>query len=385
MELRIQLTSTLTRTINNTNTYRWDIAMIDLSTFQEWINEAATGQEADRHGKIHELLTGYHLNHLIHGEPAHMTHFRDKSGNSPSEAYHKLATGMSQEEMDHHNGRAAHAAKEIHEHLKTQHPEILHHDKSKGEHVRVTWTSQPGDHKNLTGLEDKAQQAGGADVMVSHHDKVGYVKHAVGYSLKYMSKSNGVTLSNRGMGSVEKQLNMPKGTLSKHDDEHDTRMTEHFKEPGAGARHKLYREIRNKKASGAKLTAKEAHTMEHVRNSDHKRTTAQAKALHDHLNSMSHAERTTHLRDMLAPEHTFPTYQVLTNSQNQSKPHIENNHEIVAKKLKEDYHLKHSGSYVHVIHKATGKTLAKFESRSKGRPAGGGAQFAPRITKEMEK
>jgi hypothetical protein len=356
-----------------------------MKTFVEYLIEAAVGAGADRDGKIHELLTGWHLNHHIHGQGAHMAHFRDESGLTPEQALHKHTAGMSHAELSHHNEKAAKAAKAIHEHIKEHHPEILKLNKTKKETNRVTWTSQPKDIANLTGKEDKAQQAGGADVMVTKHNRFGHVEHdhhAYGASLKFMGKKSKVGQANRGMASVEKQLGMPHKSLSQHDDDHDARTTALLGEKTAKGKHKKYKEIRdNPKPTPAQKALKDK-----VNESSNHRSIQQAKAIHDHLHKMSPDERRHHLTNLLAPEHTHPTYQIRTNHDDDKPTHIEDTHASVKKSLEGEHHVVHTGRYVHVKEgtpSKPGKTLASIESRSKGRPAGGGAQICPTFTKGM--
>lgn len=355
--------------------------------FIEYLAEAKSGEEADRHGKIHELLTGWHLNRLIHGTGAHMSHFRDEHGNTPEEALKKHTNGMTHDELTHHNNKAIQAASAIHDHIKEKHPEILKVDKKKGEHNRVTWTSQSNDIQNLTGKADKAQSAGGADVMVTKHNKTGHVEHnhhAYGASLKYLSKKSKVTQSNRGMGSLETQFGMKKGTLSQHDNDHDERMTKLLGSKSATARHETYKKSRDNE----KPSAKDKAIKDAVSKSDTERNQKQAKAIADHLNSMPHHERKHHIANLLAPEHTHPTYQIRTNHDHDKPTHIENSHEVVRKALEGDHHIHHEGRYVHVVQgtkEKPGKRLASIECRSKGRPAGGGSQACPTFSGSMNK
>jgi hypothetical protein len=355
-------------------------------SFKDFLIEVASGASADKHGKIHELLTGWHLNRLIHGQGAHMTHFRDESGLTPEEALRKHIAGMSNEELTHHNNKAMQAAEAIYSHIKKAHPDILKPNKSKGEHIRVTWTSQPHDVENLTGKKDKAQQSGGADIMITKHNKFGHVEsddHAYGANLKFLSKKTKVTHSNRGMKSIESQLGMKRGKLSRYDDEHDERMQTLFGDKTASGRNQKYRELKDKIP-----TSEYNRIREEVSKSDTLRTESQAKAVTDHLNNMSPDDRRHHLLNLLAPEHTNPTYQVRTNHDDNKPTHIEDTHKTVKNALSGDHHVVARGRYVHIYSgkkENPGPKLASIEFRSKGRPAGGGAQAAPKFSSEMLK
>jgi hypothetical protein len=358
-----------------------------LIKFKEYLEEAATGSEADRHGKTHELLTGWHLNRLIHGKGAHMSHFRDENGMTPEQALGHHTKDMKEDELHHHNNKAMKAAEAIHKHIKSKHPEILNVNKAKGEHNRVTWTSQKNDVENLTGKRDKAQEAGGADVMVTRHNATGHVEkdhHAYGASLKFLGKKSKVTHANRGMGSIEKQLGMPDGHLTKHDEAHKERVDGVFGKQSAAKHHLSYKEIRDNKAPTAEQTAKKKL----VNDSDTKRNQEHAKAITEHLNSMTPDERRHHLTNVLAPEHTHPNYQVRTNHDDDKPTHIEHTHDTVRTALHGDHHIVHEGRYIHV-HSGTkekpGARLASIEIRSKGKPAGHAAQACPTFTAEMSK
>jgi len=330
-----------------------------------------------------------------------------------------LTAGMSEDELAHHHEKAKQAANKIHAHIQEHHPDILNVNKKQGEHNRVTWTSQANDIKNLTGKEDKAQQAGGADVMVSKHNKYGHVvkdNHAFGASLKYLGKKSKVSLSNRGTTSLEKQLAMEPKSLSKHDADHDEKMHALFGVSSAAGRHKAYRVIRDKRnriaakekaksikaAKGTltsahkkllaspteKLSKDELHKLNSVSASDKMRTQNQAKGLSDHLNSMSHSERKKHLINLFAPEHTHPTVQFRTNHDSDTDTHVENTNATMKNALVSEHHVVAEGRYLKLkrgTHENPGATMGNIEFRSKGRPAGGQAQGQPTLNVEAGK
>lgn len=361
-------------------------------TFIEFLTEAASGSDADKEGKVHELLTGWHLNHLIHGEGAHMSHFRDSTGKTPEEALAHHTKKMTQAQKDHHNKKAKQAATAIYNNIKKHQPHILSPNKKAGEHVRVTWTSQTHDIKNLTGKDDVGQHAGAADLMVSKHNKFGHVEHddnVHGASLKYLKKKSKVGLSNRGGSSLEKQLGMKKGTITDHDDDHDKRMTEHFNEKRANARHEQFKLLRDKeKNTGKKLTPTEKAKMDVVKKSDQDRCSKQAKAIADHLNSMHPEHRAKHVRDLFGPEHTHPTHQYRTNSDTEDETHVEKGSDVTAKAFSGEHHIVAEGRFVKVkrgTKEKPGSTIGTIQMRSKGRPAGGASVGVPTFNAEASK
>lgn len=344
-------------------------------SFKEFILvETKGGQSSDDQGKLHELLVGAHLNRLIHGHHAHMSHFRDESGKTPETAHNEIVSRMSHEEYQKQSQQASDAAEKIHAHLKANHPELL--KSSKGEHVRVSWTSQPGDHENLTGKKDVGAQSGGADVMVTKHDKTGHATNAVGYSLK--RAANRVTLANRGGSSLETQLGMSAGSLTQHDKDHEHRTNAIFKKHGykegmsKNEQHKTYTSIRDK----TNPTEKEKSLKSELEASDKQRNEAQAKTLTKHLNSNKH-----HIANLIAPEHTFPHYQAETHPTS-GNTHIEDTHKKVKNSFGNDTEVTHEGGRVKI--KKQGKTIADVEVRSKGRPAGRASNFCPHVNKSIK-
>lgn len=344
-------------------------------SFKEFLAES--GRASDDQGKLHELLTGAHLNRLIHGAHAHMSHFRDETGKTPEVAHNDIASRMSHEDYQKQSNEAADAAEKIHKHLQEHHPELL--KSSKDHHVRVSWTSQPADHENLTGKKDIGAHAGGADVMISRHDKTGHTTHAVGYSLKRASGK--ITLSNRGAGSTEREFGMKEGALTEHDKDHDERTSkilEKHNKTGKpltqAAKHLIYKSARDAK----NRTPHQQKMMDDIHASDRERNTKQAEALAAHLTKNKHL-----VAPFISPKHTFPHYQAETSPGKTTK--ITDTHEKVEKVLgKGDFNVKHEGGFVRITHKKTGATLADLEVRSKGKPAGHASNVCPHISKALE-
>lgn len=167
-----------------------------LSEEEEKIKKASS----DTKGKLHEILTGYHLN-----GGKHMEKHPDKNGDSPSEAHTKLKSSIHPTEYKKIHDRAKSAANDIKKKVETE-----------GHKVHsVHWTSQPNDLLRTTGIK-ATQKEDSSDVVVSTHKKVGRkteVKHH-GVSLKVTdSGSKHVPTSNLGIKSLG-----PKA--QSHHDEH---------------------------------------------------------------------------------------------------------------------------------------------------------------------
>lgn len=351
-------------------------------SFKEFIIEVVAtkskGKDSDDQGKLHELLVGAHLNRLIHGHHAHMSHFRDEHGKSPEGAHNDIAKRIHPNEYQTQSNEAAEASEKIHKHLKEHHPDVL--KSSKDTHVRVSWTSQPSDHENLTGKSDSGASGGGADVMITKHDKTGHATHAVGYSLKRAKGT--ITLANRGGGSLEDELKMPKGSLTKHDNEHDERTSKILeshnttgKKLTQESKHQIYKSARD----ATKRTPKQQKMMDDVNASDKERNTKQAEAIASHLHKNKHL-----VSNLISPKHTFPHYQAET-VPGKGHTNIQDLHEKVEKHLgKGDFDVKHDGSFVKINQKSTGKPLANLEVRSKGKPAGTASNVCPHVSKTIE-
>jgi hypothetical protein len=139
----------------------------------------------DTKGKLHEILTGYHL---LGGK--HMEKHPDKNGDSPEEAHDKLKASISNDEYKKISDRAKSAAADIKKKVETNGHKL--HD--------VHWTSQPNDLLRTTGI--KASQKDDASDIVATTRKGKQVKHH-GISLKVTdSSSKHVPVSNLGIGAA---------------------------------------------------------------------------------------------------------------------------------------------------------------------------------------
>ena len=359
------------------------------------------GQKSTKDGTVHELLTGWHLNRLIHGKGSHMEHFRDEH-QSLEQVLAAHTASMSEKEKEHHNKKASQSAEAIHSHIKATHPEVLNVDKSKGEHNAVTWTSgkrklknEEGDEdeadktssediKHLTGQEDAGHHAGGADIMVTKHvHGKKYPTHAYGASLKYAKSTNPGTQTSQTVGAAEKRLRIP-GKLSTHDEKHNKLTDRQLNRTTSKEKKKRYKEI------SKHLTPAHEKIHKTIDTSSDRRSISQAKALHDHLNnkSLSHEERHHHLLNLIAPEHTHPTYQVRTHKDNDAPTTIHHMSDVVRRTLAKGYHTVHTGRSIKIkagTKRKPGASLANIEFRAKGTNshAHGNSHVGAKFNKKM--
>ena len=328
----------------------------------------STEMNNDSRGKMHELLTAAHLNHMIHGKLAHAEHFRDVNGRTPEEAHNEIAKNVSKQAYDEAHGHAHQAAAAIHEHLKTHHPELLH---GKDSHVKVSWTSLKSDHEKLTGKKDEAH-AGGADVMVSSHDnKSGDVHHAVGYSLKIAD--NKITTGQTGSKTTEHILGMKPGSLQKHDENHRAEVNDILKKHGHHSENMSEKEKHEAfKASRDHRTEKGRQLAGEIRESSYKHAANKVKEIKKHLESKPDSEQKSRLNEFVAPSHTYPTYQVATSPARRTT-HVKNEKAELSEKQskagKLSYHQSEGNGNSLIVKDHGGKTMHRFEVRSK-RPVG---------------
>ena len=105
-----------------------------LTEEEEKIKKASS----DTKGKMHEILTGYHLQ-----GGKHMEKHPDKYGDSPEEAHDKLKKTIHPKEYEKINARAKSAAADIKKNVEKDGHKIKH----------VHWTSQPNDLLRTTGIK----------------------------------------------------------------------------------------------------------------------------------------------------------------------------------------------------------------------------------------
>ena len=338
-----------------------------MKSFKSWPNEAKEPLDNDSRGKLHELLTAAHINNMIHGKKAHAEHFRYEQGRTPEEAHNDIAKGVSKKDYDEADAHAHQAASHIHEHLKANHPEVLNHN----HHIKVSWTSLKSDHEKLTGKKDEAH-AGGADLMVSSHDKkTGDTHHAVGYSLKIAD--NKITTGQTGSKTTEHVLGMKPGSLQKHDDAHRKEVAEILKKHGHDSdnmseaeKHAAFKVSRDHPKEAGQKLAKD------IRTSSYKHAANKVKEIKAHLESKSDSEQKSRLNEFVAPSHTYPTYQVATSPSKKTTYVKHEKSELTEKQAKAgklSYHQSEGNANGLIIKNSQGGTMHRFAILSK-RPVG---------------
>lgn len=147
---------------------------------------SGAGSAADTKGKLHELLTGFHL---LGGR--HMSKHPDIEGDGPEEAYEKLRKKVSPAEHKAIEERARATAADIKSKLPPGH--VIHD---------VHWTSKSGDIERSTGIAS-TQKEDASDIVI-HSKKGGRGKVLyTGASLKVTDSTNhNVPVSNPGMESM---------------------------------------------------------------------------------------------------------------------------------------------------------------------------------------
>jgi hypothetical protein len=123
--------------------------------------EASSGEpvegkvSSNAKGKLHELLTGYHLNNK-----KHMEKHPDKFGDSPQEAHDKLKKTVHRNDYKKIDARAKSAANDIRKKVEVNGHKIH----------QVHWTSQPNDLLRTTGIK-ATQKQDSSDIVVTTHKK----------------------------------------------------------------------------------------------------------------------------------------------------------------------------------------------------------------------
>jgi hypothetical protein len=304
--------------------------------------EAAEGKaSADTKGRLHELLTGYHL----HGGK-HMTRHADVSGDSPEQAHDKLKASISHEEYSKINERAKGAAADIKNKVEQGGHKV--HD--------VQWTSKPGDLKRATGIH-ASQKEDASDVVVSTK-KGKQVKHH-GVSLKVTdSGTKHVPVSNFGAESTHGGQAIL--------DAHRTAIL------------KKYPSLKAAKNAGERkeILKSNPHMSEDIKNKNRATLENVAKNLHNKLQAMPKKDLVHHIKKVLHSDatpmqaeghgHLRHTSYVAGGGKNayhsidpsSHHSHIYNDHDNIE--------VHHSGASVHFKHngKTFGRQSVKFNSQS---------------------
>ena len=312
--------------------------------------EKAKSASSDTKGKLHEILTGYHLN-----GGKHMEKHPDKNGDSPKEAHDKLKASIHPTEYKKINARAKSAANDIKRKTETDGHKIH----------SVHWTSQPNDLLRTTGIK-ATQKEDPSDVVVNTHKKTGRkteVKHH-GVSLKVTdSGSKHVPTSNLGIKSLG-----PKA--QDHHDEHrrsilkkypklathatnaahrkemlknDSKMKEFIHKKNTETLHKIAGDLHHHLTNGSK-----EDLVHHIRSVIHAHSTPMQREGHNHMRHVSYAPGKKEGDD-------FKHHSIDPSTHHE---HIFNNpHQIT---------VEHHGTSLHFKH--NGKTFArhsiKFSSQS---------------------
>jgi len=172
------------------------LSFTDFFITEEVLNEATKEPKAssDTKGRLHEILTGYHL---LNGK--HMTKHPDVDGDSPKQANDKLKEQILSKE----NGKQIY--KKIYDRAKATAEDLKKHLSDNGHEIHdVHWTSKPGDIKRSTGIES-SQKQDASDIMIhgkDRSDKIGKKITHYGVSLKVSdSSSHNIPVSNPGIES----------------------------------------------------------------------------------------------------------------------------------------------------------------------------------------
>lgn len=315
-----------------------------LTEEEEKIKKASS----DTKGKLHEILTGYHLQ-----GGKHMEKHPDKYGDSPEEAHDKLKKTIHPKEYEKINARAKSAAADIKKNVEKDGHKIKH----------VHWTSQPNDLLRTTGIK-ATQKDDASDVVVTTHKKEKdkaepTVKHH-GISLKVTdSSSKHVPTSNLGIKAAGPDAQhthdehrrailkkYPKlathATNAKQRKEmmkNDPKMQDFVKHKNTETLHKIATGLHHHLS-----TAPKEELVHHIRNVIHAHQTPMQKQGHAHIRHTSYTSKGTNQHHSIDPS--------------QHHEHILNDpHNI---------EVHHSGGSIHFKHK--GKTFArhsiKFSSQS---------------------
>jgi hypothetical protein len=165
----------------------------------------------DAKGKLHELLTAYHLSHTDDSQKHLPERFASETTNSkgkkviksPTETHDEIKNSISEADYTEAHNRAKEAADNIRAHLKEHHGIEDKHMKG------VYWTSNKKDHKELTGIDDPNSNA---DLMIKYtHPETGEETHH-GISLKVGSENP--NLANPGFDQLDRLTKSDKAEQS---------------------------------------------------------------------------------------------------------------------------------------------------------------------------
>jgi hypothetical protein len=209
-------------------------------SFYAFIKEAASGADADAHGKAFELELARHL----HPKKQLPRHFNDETGRSPEQVSGDLRNKMGHEAYEKVSADAKAAAERHIAH--TGHSDI--HE--------VHWTSQAGQVSKLTGKDEHENPS---DLVYTRSNGEHH-----GISAKY-----GKTVGARspGLADLAKMANIPhqklKDMQKAHQEAVDTDMQNHIGGSSSKERHGEFKEVMKNGSAGGKLAAKRALATSH--------------------------------------------------------------------------------------------------------------------------
>lgn len=265
-----------------------------MHNFLSFLTEAKTKKEKafnlnDAKGKLYEILSGSHLIHGTHksGKPNQfLSHYRDEEGKTPEDVHNYIKSKLDELHPGMYQQINQHAA-EAAEHMRNTLAADGHHTIHEG-----AWTSQSGDHKRFTKVDDPNSDA---DVMVRTN------KGHIGISMKYGSNKD-MNLRNNGLEALEKMAKLKNNELTKARSKHQKNLEELGIES-----HDQYKKMRDEGTPKEKQTAAAA---------DESALAAQremAKHLtHGLATNLNSEELRQYVKDRISPKTKFQHYRMHT-------------------------------------------------------------------------
>lgn len=315
----------------------------------EFINESTlveareTGKASDTEGKLHELLTGYHLN-----GGKHMESYREE-GKTPEAVHDSIKASLPKQSYDRINKHAKEMADKIKDHLKSS--------GYKGKIHKTVWTSQTKDIEHFTGKKDPNNES---DVMIHYkHAKGSSVSgdEHLGFSMKYAD--NAPTLKNKSPKTMADTYGMDHQKLMKHHDAHMNDIAKHLPATAKTgvAMHAAYKALRGTKKG------------EEIETSSNESRKKMIGELHSHLSKKTPEELHSMVMNHISGETNSKVLMAHTTST--GKHHITDTREHYKKILDEHKpHLKVTkgeGTSMSITGK-DGVKLLGIQAVSKGRP-----------------
>jgi hypothetical protein len=271
----------------------------------------------DAKGKLFEILTGSHLHHgtAKDGTPnGFLQHYRDEEGKSPKDVHDYIKSEMQRRDPGAYEEVAKHA-REASQNIRDQ---LAAHGHTKIH--ETAWTSQKGDHKRFTDVDDPASDA---DLMVRTENG------PVGLSLKYGETKN-MNLRNPGLETLENAAGLAPNELDELRRNHSNytkslgiRNHAHYKEMAKNpaykhiidaameSANKTQKAIAGKVANGLALKSKEdpEYLRNYIKNTISPETKFQHFRLHARPDGKGNA--THHMSDMQDDSSKLDNYEDL--------------------------------------------------------------------------